>query len=77
MWLTEFGDSAIQFELLIWIEDPEDGLGSLRSDLLKSIWEKFKADGVEIPFPQSDIRIKEWPASPTVDLGAAQPGKLI
>ena len=77
VWLTEFGDSAIQFELLIWIEDPEDGLGSLRSDLLKSIWEKFKADGVEIPFPQSDIRIKEWPASPTVDLGAAQPGKLI
>ena len=77
VWLTEFGDSAIQFELLIWIEDPEDGLGSLRSDLLKSIWEKFKADGVEIPFPQSDIRIKEWPANPTVDLGAAQPGKLI
>ena len=77
VWLTEFGDSAIQFELLIWIEDPEDGLGSLRSDLLKSIWEKFKADGVEIPFPQSDIRIKEWPANPPVDLGAAQPGKLI
>ena len=77
VWLTEFGDSAIEFELLIWIEDPEDGLGSLRSDLLKSIWEKFKADGVEIPFPQSDIRIKEWPANPPVDLGAVQPGKLI
>ncbi len=81
VWLTAFGDSAIEFELLIWIEDPEDGLGNLRSDLLKSIWEKFKADGVEIPFPQSDIRIKEWPAQsplgPAADLGGAQPGKLI
>ena len=62
VWLNSFGDNAILFEVQIWIEDPEDGLGNLRSDLLKAIWENFKVSGVEIPLPQTDIRIKEWPA---------------
>lgn len=62
VWLNSFGDHAILFEVQIWIEDPEDGLGNLRSDLLKAIWENFKVSGVEIPLPQTDIRIKEWPA---------------
>ncbi len=62
VWLSSFGDNAILFEVQMWIEDPEDGLGNLRSDLLKLIWQKFKVGGVEIPFPQTDIRIKEWPA---------------
>ena len=62
MWLTEFGENAVLFEVQIWIDDPEDGLGNLRSDLLKTIWEKFKVSGVEIPFPQQDVRIKEWPS---------------
>lgn len=64
VWLTAFGESAIEFELLIWIEDPEDGLGNLRSDVLKSIWERFKAGGIEIPFAQHDVRIRQWPERP-------------
>jgi small-conductance mechanosensitive channel len=63
-WLASFGDNAIVFEVQVWIEDPEDGVGNLRSDLLKSIWRKFRVSGVEIPFPQTDIRIKEWPHDP-------------
>lgn len=63
-WLASFGDNAILFEVQVWIEDPEDGVGNLRSDLLKSIWRKFRVSGVEIPFPQTDIRIKEWPHDP-------------
>ena len=69
VWLNSFGDNAILFEVQIWIEDPEEGLGNLRSDLLKAIWENFKVSGVEIPLPQTDIRIKEWPAG-------LQPGGL-
>ncbi|MFM5894798.1 MAG: mechanosensitive ion channel family protein [Novosphingobium sp.] len=63
-WLASFGDNAILFEVQVWIDDPEDGVGNLRSDLLKSIWRKFRVSGVEIPFPQTDIRIKEWPEKP-------------
>ena len=73
VWLNSFGDNAVLFELQIWIDDPEDGLGNLRSDVLKAIWEKFKVSGVEIPFPQTDIRIKEWPAG----LQQGKPAKLI
>ena len=50
VWLNSFGDHAIQFEVRVWIDDPEDGLGSLRSDLLKKIWASFQANQVRIPF---------------------------
>ena len=64
VWLSSFGENAILFEVQMWIEDPEDGLGNLRSDLLKAIWNKFREGGVEIPFAQHDIRVKEWPGFP-------------
>lgn len=60
VWLHAFGDNAIQFEVQIWIEDPEDGIGNVRSDVLKRLWLLFREHGVEIPFPQRDVHIKEW-----------------
>ena len=50
VWLNSFGEHAILFEVRVWIDDPEDGLGSLRSDLLKKIWASFQANQVRIPF---------------------------
>lgn len=64
VWLSSFGDNAILFEVQMWIEDPEDGLGNLKSDLLKSVWAKFQDGGIEIPFAQHDIRVKAWPELP-------------
>lgn len=64
VWLADFADSAVVFEVQLWIDDPEDGLGNLKSDLLKAVWKSFKAEGIEIPFPQRDLRIKEWPGKP-------------
>ena len=63
IWLHAFGDNAIQFEIQIWIEDPEDGLGNVRSDVLKRVWHLFREHDVQIPFPQRDIHIREWPAA--------------
>ncbi len=71
VWLTALGESAIQFEIQLWIDDPEDGLGNLRSDLLKAVWRRFGEHGIAIPFPSRDIRIREWPGNPA---GGA-PGK--
>ena len=62
VWLHAFAESAVMFEVQVWIEDPEDGLGNLRSDLLKAIWASFQANGIEIPFAQHDVRVKAWPA---------------
>ena len=64
VWLSSFGENAVVYEVQMWIEDPEDGLGNLRSDLLKSVWDKFQKSGVEIPFAQHDIRVKSWPEVP-------------
>lgn len=64
LWLLEFGDSSVNFDLLVWIKDPEGGVGNVRSDILNRIWWKFKEHGVEIPFPQRDIHVKNWPQSP-------------
>lgn len=64
VWLTAFGDSAIQFEIQLWIDDPEAGVGNIRSDVLKRIWELFGENGVNLPFPQRDLHIKEWPGEP-------------
>ena len=61
IWLKEFGDSSVNFEVLVWIKDPEAGVGSVRSDSLNRIWWKFKEKEIEIPFPQRDLHIKNWP----------------
>lgn len=64
VWLTAFGDSAIQFEIQLWIDDPEAGVGNIRSDVLKRIWGLFKNHGVQLPYPQRDIHVKAWPDAP-------------
>ena len=64
VWLHSFGDNAIQFEIQIWIEDPEVGIGNVRSDVLKRLWHLFREHGVEIPYPQRDLYIKQWPIAP-------------
>lgn len=50
-------DSGINLELGFWIDDPQEGTGQLRSDLNLAIWKAFRAEGIEIPFPQRDVRI--------------------
>ncbi len=64
VWLHAFGDSAIQFEIQLWIDDPEAGVGNVRSDVLKRIWALFNQHGVHLPYPQRDLHIKAWPAKP-------------
>lgn len=62
--LTAFGDSAIAFELRIWIDDPMNGIAKVKSECLMEIWDLFKAHGIRFPFPQRDIHV----ASLAVDL---------
>ena len=64
VWLTGFGENAVNHEIRIWISDPEAGVGSVRSEILNRLWVSFKENGIELPFPQRDIRIKEWPGPP-------------
>jgi small-conductance mechanosensitive channel len=42
---------------MAWIEDPERGKLNLQSDLNLALYKSFAANGIEIPFPQRDVRI--------------------
>jgi small-conductance mechanosensitive channel len=52
-----FADSGINLELGFWVGDPEEGTLQLRSDINLAIWRAFQAAGIEIPFPQREVRI--------------------
>ncbi|HAY45172.1 MAG TPA: mechanosensitive ion channel protein MscS [Gammaproteobacteria bacterium] len=56
--LVEFGDSSVNFTLFFWVDDIIEGRKRPRSDVLFSIWRKFKENNIEIPFPQRDLHIK-------------------
>jgi small-conductance mechanosensitive channel len=56
--LMGFGDSSVDFEVRFWIRDPESGLANIRSDVYMRIWQLFQENGVEIPFPQSDLHLR-------------------
>ncbi len=71
VWLNKFGDNSIEFEIQLWIDDPEDGLGNLRSDVLKAVWKSFKANGIEVPFPQMDLHVKSMPPMQDNPLGSS------
>ncbi|WP_336000611.1 mechanosensitive ion channel family protein [Halorientalis halophila] len=51
-----FGDSAVEVELLGWIDDPILR-GRATHRLVKAVHAAFRADGVEIPFPQRELTI--------------------
>jgi small-conductance mechanosensitive channel len=57
VYLKSFSENGIDLEMGIWIDDPEEGQLNLRSDINMEIWRKFQASGIEIPYPQRDIRI--------------------
>jgi small-conductance mechanosensitive channel len=64
VWLRAFGESSVDHDILVWIADPEAGVGNVQSEILNRLWVLFKENGIDIPFPQRDIRIKEWPSPP-------------
>jgi small-conductance mechanosensitive channel len=59
--LKNFGDSSVDMELRIWIDDPENGISNVSSAVRVAVWDAFKEHGIEIPYPQRDVHIKSQP----------------
>ena len=57
VFLTAFAESAINLELGFWIIDPEAGRGNIISDINLAIWKAFRENGIQIPFPQREVRL--------------------
>jgi small-conductance mechanosensitive channel len=59
VWWNGFGDNAVNFTIHCWINDPEEGVGNVKSDVLKHLWALFKAQGIGLPYPQRDLNLKQ------------------
>ena len=57
--LTGLGDSAVDLELRFWIADPREGTANVKSDVLLRVWDAFHAAGIEFPFPQRDLTLRD------------------
>lgn len=75
VWLTSFGEYAVEHEILAWINDPEGGVGNVKSDVLNRLWALFKENGIDIPVPRREIMVKSWPTGnePVVQPASANP----
>ena len=55
--VVRFAESGIDLELAVWINDPENGQGNLKSALYLGIWRAFQANVIKIPYPQREVRL--------------------
>lgn len=55
--LRGFGDSGVDFGVEFWVDGLDDGPNKFSSDVLFLVWDALKENGIEIPFPQREVRI--------------------
>ncbi len=54
-----FGESAIELELRFWIEDAQNGVQNVKSEVLYRIWRLFRQEGIQIPYPKRALYLQE------------------
>src|ERR1700722_16068775 len=67
--LVEFAEAGMKFSLTFWVPDP-DGMDSVKSDVMLSLWDAFKREGIHVPYPAREIRIRggALPVETTVEV---------
>ena len=55
--LTEFAEAGMKFSLTFWIADP-DGMDNVKSEVMLSLWDAFKREGIRVPYPVREIRVR-------------------
>lgn len=61
VWLVEFGESSLNFELVVWLK-PEavNRPGAVQAAFIWEIHTALVENAIQIPFPQRDLHIKSW-----------------
>ena len=57
--LTEFGESSLNFKLRFWIRDAEKGMTNIRGTVMLALWDAFKENDINIPYPHREVYIHE------------------
>ena len=60
--MRSFEDHSIKLELLCWIKRPQER-GVVIHRLILEVIKRFREENIEIPFPQSDVHVKDMPQS--------------
>ena len=69
-----FADSAITYELQVWLREPSDGVRlKLRSDLLQQIWYAVNREGRSFPFPVRELQRRRPDPEAAALLGPLKP----
>ena len=64
VWMKGFGDSALEFELVVWVNlYAWPSRSSIKSSYFWAIETALKEAGITIPFPQRDLHLKTVPPS--------------
>ncbi len=61
--MTGFGDSSLNFEVRVYISGM-DNFPLFQTDMNQRIYATLRANGIEIPFPQRELTIKNWGPGP-------------
>ncbi len=56
VWLVNFAEKAIEFEIQVSISQPEIGTGMIRSAILRNVWHLFRDNGVALPVPPEQMQ---------------------
>ncbi len=75
VWFKRFAESAYEFELLAWINRPQD-FDPIKSALNFLIEHELRQRGIEMPFPQRELHIRN-PAALRQVLQLDQPSQII
>ena len=56
--IMAFGETAIELELRFWIQDAQNGVHNIKSQVLYEIWRLFQQQGIRIPYPKWDLYVR-------------------
>jgi small-conductance mechanosensitive channel len=65
--LLNLAADGMEFQVGYWINDPDHGLNNARSTVNIALLQALRQAGVEIPFPQREVRIRQEPGAPTLN----------
>jgi small-conductance mechanosensitive channel len=67
--LTEFAEAGMKFSLTFWVADPAD-MDAMKSEVMLSLWDAFKREGIHVPYPVREIRVRggTLPVETTVEV---------
>jgi small-conductance mechanosensitive channel len=70
-WLTEYGDSSVNYEMVVWANRKlTTAPGSTHARLMWALDDELHARGIEIPFPQRDLHVRSGRLDVRLERGA-------